>query len=438
MFLAKVRIVGIHLLILGVVGVSATAASLSFGRMPERPRARHFPVLPVRIKQGGIVGPISLAMAGMPADAGVRSPRRRSAAIHAIVLSPGKVVVRAGGEIVRAFTVPRRSPSLAGLVRLIANHSWITQPEPGVIYLRAALIVTAGASLTVGRPVTRFVLANRPGVFLGADHAALLIKSVTVESTTLRYAGSYRPFILAERGSHLRITRARLIGLGWDWSDSYGVAWKDGATGGATRSTFSNNYFGLYMGGVSGLDFTNDTVTNNYFYGFDPHTYSRNLAIRKNTVTGNGRHGIIFSGHVTDSIVADNTVRGNAANGIMMDDVSTGNLIQGNIVAGNHGDGIVLASSPDNRIVGNVVRGNREGVRLTRTGPRRVRLAGNVVTANSRNTEGILNAGGNSIASDTRLAWNGDCLAVIWTLAGVLVTVALMSLTFGLRGRDTR
>ncbi|SRR6266581_2867173 len=426
--LSRLRIIGIHLLIIAAVSGAAAAASLTFARMPQTTRVHPFPILPARGEPAITAGPAWLAMKGIPSDVRAARLRRRSAAVRVIVVAPWQVTLRAGGRVVRSFHASQRSPSLTQLVRLIAESSWIASPQPGVTYLKAGLVVTAGTSLTVAPPSARLVLADRPGVFLYADHGALTIKFATVESTRPQYTGSYRPFVLADQHSYMQITHARLIGLGWDWSDSYGVAWKNGSTGGATGSTFSRNYFGLYTGSVSGLTFSRDIVAKNYFYGFDPHTYSQNLTITKNTVTGNGRHGIIFSGHVTGSIVADNIVHGNAANGIMMDESSTGNVIRDNVVTGNHGDGIVLASSPANRIAGNIVRGNRVGLRLTRTGPHSVRLVGNLVAGNSLNAEGIAGTAGNTIASNTRLVWSGDTLAVIWALTVALATVTLISL----------
>jgi parallel beta-helix repeat protein len=154
-----------------------------------------------------------------------------------------------------------------------------------------------------------------------------------------RYTGAYRPFVLAEKRSRLWITNSRLAGLGWNWDDSYGVSWKSGSTGGATASTFTGNYFGVYTAGVSGLVFTRDVVSGSYSYGFDPHSYSSRLTITKNTVTGNGRHGIILAEHVTRSIVEGNTVRANGANGIMIYQASSGNVIRSNMVAALPGHG---------------------------------------------------------------------------------------------------
>ncbi len=429
--LAKLRILGVHLLILAIVGGAAGVASLTFGRLIQTRQVPRFPHLPVRLHGDSRYDPIAQADAGLPPGDDEAGQRHHQAAIRVIMVTRDGVSLRAGGRPVRWIPTARPVSDLAELAAIIADRSWLSQPRPGVIKLRAALIMERGTSLIVAPPSVHLLrmIAGVPGVFLGATQALLVIRSVTVTSSQATYLGSYRPFVLADERSRLQITRARLTGLGWNWNDSYGVTWKDGSTGGATGSIFSGNYFGLYTGQVSGVKFVRNVVSGNFFYGVDPHTYSSDLTITQNTVTGNGRHGIIFSDHVTGSTVVGNVVRGNAANGIMMDEASTGNVITGNTVTGNRGDGVVLSSSPANRILANVVRGNRVGLRLTGTRPRAVTLLGNVFAGNAVNAQGALSAAGNTIAGDTRVAWNADALAVVWVLGAVLVTVTLMSLT---------
>jgi mannuronan 5-epimerase len=433
--LAKLRILGVHLLILSVVAAAALAASLTFGRVTQPRRLPPFPRLPVRIHDNAKADPIALATAGLPPPGGALG-RLARARIHVIMVTPAGISLRVAGKPVRWIGTTHAVGGLPQLAAVVADPSWISEPARGVIALRAALIMEKGTALTIAPPSVHLLrmAAAVPGVFLGASNARLAIRSATVTSSQPSYAGSYRPFVLADEGSRMQITDARLAGLGWNWNDSYGVAWKDRSTGGATRSTFTGNYFGLYTGRVAGIQFTRNVVTGNFFYGLDPHTYSIHLTVTGNTVTGNGRHGIIFSNHVQDSTVAGNIVQGNAANGIMMDDSSTGNVITGNTVKGNHGDGIVLARSPANRVVGNVVRGNRVGLRLTGTRLRGVKLRGNVFAGNAVNAQGVLSAAGNTIAGDTRRVWNADGLVVIWVLGAVIVTVTLMSLTACLLG----
>lgn len=432
--LAKLRILGLHLFILGAVAAAGAAASMTLARVPVHWTVPNFPLLGARPGEGRI-NPMVLSLAGLPADTDSPGVPQPLPSVRAITVSPQDITLRAGGRVVATIPIAHPSLNLSQITRAVANPSWISQPGPGVIDLSAALIMEQGTALTVAPPTARvLVLADRPGVLLGAHGASLRIASATVMSQRTRYTGAYRPFVLAEKRSRLWITNSRLAGLGWNWDDSYGVSWKTGSTGGATDSTFTGNYFGVYTAGVSGLVFTRDVVSDSYSYGFDPHSYSSRLTITKNTVTGNGRHGIILAEHVTRSIVEGNTVRANGANGIMIYQASSGNVIQSNMVAGNRGDGIVFEAAPGNRVIGNVVSGNRVGLHVSRTAPDTLLLAGNVVAGNALNSQGILSAAGNTIASDIRLGWDADWLVIIWVLGTVLVTVTLMSLTSCLLG----
>lgn len=70
--LAKLRIVGVHLVILSIIAGGAAAASLTFGRETQARRVPPFPHLPVRMIADPTSDPIDLADDGLPAnDAGV-------------------------------------------------------------------------------------------------------------------------------------------------------------------------------------------------------------------------------------------------------------------------------------------------------------------------------------------------------------------------------
>jgi len=421
----KARIYLAHVLILAVIAAGGAASAVTLGRISQPLLLRHFPVLQVRVDQDIDTSPITAVFRGVPPDTPGMLAQR---SVRVIRFEPGRLMLEAGGQVVRRIPAAGRSMDLAQLAALIDDPSWIGSGPHGAFTLRAALVAVNGVTLRIGGPCRRLLLADRTGVLLGARRATLLIQSATVQSDMSAYRGQYRPFVLADDESRLLISRSRLIGLGWNWTDSYGVSWKSGTTGGATSSTFSGNYFGIYTGGVSGVRIANNYVHGNYFYGIDPHTGSSDLAIVHNLVVGNGRHGVILADHVTRSLVAGNTVLGNAANGIMVDEDSTQNLIDHNLIVANRGDGIVLTGSPSNRVLRNIVRANRVGVRLTGTDPNSVLLQGNVVTANNRDSEGEVSLTGNVVTSSSQVTWNDYALLIICVLVGVLVIIALISL----------
>ncbi len=248
MTLAKLRIVGIHLLVLSAVAGAGAAASFRFARVPARWTLPSYPQLAGRPGQGS-VNPIVLALAGRPAATATAGVPRPVPRIRAITVSPNWITLRAGGRVVETIPIVGHALNLSQITQAVADPSWISQPAPGVIDLRAALIMETGTSLTVAPPsVARApMIADRPGVFLAPPMARCSdqIRHGHIVAPP-GYADAYRPFVLAENRASMWITSSRLAGLGWNWDDSYGVSWKTGSTGGATGSTFTGNYFGVY------------------------------------------------------------------------------------------------------------------------------------------------------------------------------------------------
>jgi hypothetical protein len=87
------------------------------------------------------------------------------------MLNPFNISLRARGRVIRRIQNADRSPSLPEIVQLIGGPSWISEPRPGVMYLRAALIAESGATFTVAPFARRLLMADIPGVFLGASLA---------------------------------------------------------------------------------------------------------------------------------------------------------------------------------------------------------------------------------------------------------------------------
>jgi hypothetical protein len=83
------------------------------------------------------------------------------------MLNPFNISLRARGRVIRRIQNADRSPSLPEIVQLIGGPSWISEPRPGVMYLRAALIAESGATFTVAPFARRLLMADIPGVFLG-------------------------------------------------------------------------------------------------------------------------------------------------------------------------------------------------------------------------------------------------------------------------------
>lgn len=312
----------------------------------------------------------------------------------AIRLSTTAIELVRGASVLRsiAFDASDRV-AFDDIARAVDDPEWVEDLGDGQFLLRAAFAQAPGTSVLFGGSGTRVVrMANRPHVFLGGVDAVVRFEDVTVTSWD-EEAGDVvtdyrdgRPFILYENGSTLDVVRSEIAYLGYDRTTAYGLSWRENATGSLRRSDVHHNFFGVYTFESHDIEFRNNTLRDNVYYGLDPHDFSSGLVVAGNEAYGNGSHGIIFSRGVVDSVVRDNHVHDNDGNGIVMDFESDGNLIEQNRSEGNTGDGIVVLGSSDTLVRGNEVRGNRVGIRLNNEGFRNT-IQDNTVEGNGRGIE---------------------------------------------------
>ena len=297
--------------------------------------------------------------------------------VRGIRLDGSTVYLVAGGALVRSVQVPLDADGavrLEDVVTAVADPSWLSTPEPGVVELTAALVQDPGSRLLVAAPaVTAVRLLDNPDVAIVGDGARLDVDGVSVTSWDAAAGGPVeepvqgRPFLVYKNGGQLNATGSTFAYLGSDRSSSYGVSWRLGTGGTVRTSTFDHNFFGVYTYQTKGVVWEDSTFSNNVWYGLDPHTDSSDLVVRGNEVFGNGHHGIIFSQYVTGSLVEGNDVHDNRINGIMMDFRSDGNTVRGNTVTRN-GQGVVFAGSGGSDVHDNVLVDNVVGVRASRDG----------------------------------------------------------------------
>ena len=411
------RALGLVTAITVVLGSLTYIASLA-GGIPMQTIAK-FSIVP-RHKYVPTKGPVELALLGAPPNSSISAPLPRSDAVHAIAVYPRSIDMIVGGKITHKIALQRPVTDLSRLTMLVHDSAWLSEPTVGTFVLKAALIVGKGTNMAISAPAARQLqLVDNLSVFVGAWRGSLMFRGVTVEATKVDPKSYYRPFVVGYgAGTDLRVIDSRFTGLGWNWSQSYGTSWVNGARGGAVGSTFDHNYFGAYTSQTQDIVFSHDVFAYNELYGLDPHTYSNHLLITHVTAVHNGAHGIIFSVNVTHSVIEYSYSAFNGENGIMMDAASTGNRIIGDTVANNVGDGLVTASSPNNLFAGDTSTHNRVGMRIRPYGSTET-VTGNLITSNKLAIEGI-HLSASNVTRDNGGQYDLRKLVRIWSVAGAL------------------
>ena len=337
--------------------------------------------------------PEVLALTGRPALSTDARPLPPTDAVRVIAVRPTTIELRQGGQILR--TIPRpfgTHTQLSEVTAAVADPAWLSNPDPGVYRLSAALILWRGVGLDVPSGGTTLHVVTGETRFLAIDGSATSTidgLTVDVEGAPAGWAGPrvQRPFVLFDEAAVVHVTNSRFVDLGWDSNGTLGVAFNRGATGSIRRSTIDGNFIGLYTQYCSGLRFVGNVVSNSHVYGIDPHTSSRNLLIKDNVSIRNRSHGIILSTGVTNSRVVGNRSTRNHENGVVMDNHSTNNTIAGNQIDHNDGDGIALTDSPHTSILNNRIEHNRIGILDVRSDPI-ASLVGNTVEHNHQSING--------------------------------------------------
>src|SRR5881394_2545398 len=162
--------------------------------------------------------------------------------------------------------------------------------------------------------------------------------------------------------SRMDIVNSEISYLGYDASESYGLAWKvTGRHPDPTKSIYDvvnvygdvlgshlhHNFWGVYSFGLEGGRWLTNEVDHNAGYGFDPHDDSDHLLIEGNNVhhnggLGRGTHGIIASRRCDHLIIRNNRSWANAENGIMLHRHSDDCLVENNETFQNGDSGIAL------------------------------------------------------------------------------------------------
>lgn len=398
-----------------------------------------YPVVP-RAPFTPASAPIDVVLSGGPPKSSIATPLAASDSIRAIDVEPGVITLYAGGLVTRTIPMPLTpTTDLSTITRAVADPTWIAETSPGVFRVATALVLRHGIGLDVSAPTTQAIhLVDLPGVFIGIDGASQSVLSgITIDLVDgpAAWGGplTYRPFLVFDHNAAVQIDHSILVGLGWDWNQSYGVSWMRGATGSLEHSLVTGNFIGVYCQQVSNLSIFDNRVIASHLYGIDPHTSSRNLRIIGNVASGNAAHGIILAKDVTASVIAHNRASRNGEDGIVLDERSTGNRIISNTSSWNRGDGIALNDSPHATIVRNVIAHNRIGIINTRSSPTGP-IVNNVIRYNRLALKDLdVNTATNTVdPTDTGLtlspppSWSWIITWIAWPLVALLFVWAFV------------
>src|SRR3989339_4765 len=205
--------------------------------------------------------------------------------------------------------------------------------------------------------------------------------------------------------SRMDIARSDISYLGFNASESYGLSWKvltnslaifdlTNVYGGIINSRIHNNFFGAYTYGGQNMKFTGNEVSENIWYGLDPHDDSDYLVISDNYVHRNGKHGIICSKRCDNITISNNRSNYNKK-GIRLSVGSSNNIIENNDFSNNSKYGIYTYEGNDlpanqtekfvnlNTFRNNTITYNAMGIRFNQA--KNNFIEGNNIFENQRN-----------------------------------------------------
>ncbi|HLK01626.1 MAG TPA: right-handed parallel beta-helix repeat-containing protein [Streptosporangiaceae bacterium] len=155
--------------------------------------------------------------------------------------------------------------------------------------------------------------AKYPFTIMGWDRA---------DSSPAADKGFGRPY-LREVGGSMTITDARVSSLGFWSGRTGGVAWTGitgkPSTGGATRSTFTDDTYGAFVARSSGVTFRGDLFEFNELDGLRVHRYSTGTRVLSSAAARNGGNGFIVSRATKDTVLRGDLSQNNGYNGFYVD-----------------------------------------------------------------------------------------------------------------------
>ena len=175
-----------------------------------------------------------------------------------------------------------------------------------------------------------------------------------------------RPYIIVEEEAKgtANVTNSELGYLGYACGGGCsGLSYYGGQGSIIKGNHIHHNRFGFYSNAVGNILLENNLVDHNYLYGFDPHTGTNNMTIRKNTVHDHGAMGIICSLNCYNILIENNTVYNSHGSGIMFSRNMSNSVARNNYVY-NETNCIFVSQSHHNEIYSNRVARCDDGIDL--------------------------------------------------------------------------
>ncbi|GIU71530.1 MAG: hypothetical protein KatS3mg003_1009 [Candidatus Nitrosocaldaceae archaeon] len=255
------------------------------------------------------------------------------------------------------------------LYSYVDNNNLLYEEEDKVWVLNSSLSIGLGTKLILD-DIWLKILDNKQNHI--EVRGELIINRTKITSwdpatnnySLLEHVNDYRPHIVVLDFGSLKIINSFIGYLGYDASRSHGLDFYEGRDHIIINSTIVGNYFGAYTDKVDSMIIMNNEIHDNYVYGLDPHTYSKNIKIVNNTVYNNGYHGIICSRFCENIEIINNKVYNNIGHGIMLDRNVTNSIVSNNTII-NNDSGVMLFSSNNNTISSNIINDNKHGIKVS-------------------------------------------------------------------------
>lgn len=306
-----------------------------------------------------------------------------------------------------------------GRIRILL-HAAVRVYQPEVLPVRASLptlVLTAGS-----HPYTAADLAQYGALVFLPHHAALLIDNVFVSTNAKLSIGSARVQVLymdsstggfasivawggnlafqgtpaqpltimgwdrvtkapasdrgygrsyiREVGGKMTLANVRVSSLGFWSGRTGGVAWTgvngQPSTGGATRSTFTNDTYGAFVDRGQNIKFSSDLFEFNELDGLHIHRYSIGTSVIHSSSSRNGGNGFLIDRATQSTLLRDDVSQNNEGNGYLVDGrpLVSGASASGSAIAPGSGATIERSAALDNERTGILVEGGAGTVLL--------------------------------------------------------------------------